>query len=307
MALDSGSIAPLTLEGIRKLTGDAYKRYDLEYTNFTNVNKADKAVMFDREVATIGTLTLKPENAPIVVTDPRVGRVRNYPQFVFAGAVRASWEADMDDLYGFIRRNMQALGKAAAETENIEVANLLNLATSATLPGFDALALLHDTHTNLDGSDTLAYKDNLLGTQDISESSLREVLVQYETVRDAAGNRISMGHDYKLIHSTADMFLLAELMRSPGKVGPLSGAVAHTSGVINVLQGAFTPFLSHYQTDTDQWIVLASEHDMNFFRRVAPVVDSYDDKATLSTVNTIADRFGYGFGDWRPAMGSLGV
>lgn len=302
MALDSGSIAPLTLEGIRKLTGDAYKRYDLEYTNFTNVNKADKAVMFDREVATIGTLTLKAENAPIVVTDPRVGRVRNYPQFVFAGAVRASWEADMDDLYGFIRRNMQALGKAAAETENIEVANLLNLATSATLPGFDALALLHDTHTNLDGSDTLAYKDNLLGTQDISESSLREVLAQYETVRDAAGNRISMGHEYKLIHSTADMFLLAELLRSPAKV---SGTFS--AGVINVLQGSFTPFLSHYQTDTDQWISLAAEHDMNFFRRVAPVVDSYDDKATLSTVNTIADRFGYGFGDWRPAMGSLGV
>jgi hypothetical protein len=302
MALDIGNIAPLTLEGIRKLTGDAYKRYELEYTNFTNVNKATKGVMFDREVATIGALTLKPENAPIVVTDPRVGRVRNYPMFVFAGAVRASWEAETDDLYGFIRRNMQALGKAANETENIEVANLINLVTSATLPGFDGLSLLHDTHTNLDGSDTLTYKDNLLGTQDISESSLREALAQFETIRDAAGNRVQFGRSYKIIHSTADMFLLQELLRSSAKV-----AVEYSAGVINVLNGAFTPFLSHYQTDTDQWLVQAEEHDMNFFRRVAPVVDSYDDKATLSTVNTIADRFGYGFGDWRPCMGSLGV
>lgn len=301
MALDLGNIAPLTLEGIRKLTGDAYMRYELEYTNFTNVNKATKGVMFDREVATIGALTLKPENAPIVVTDPRVGRVRNYPMFVFAGAVRASWEAETDDLYGFIRRNMQALGKAANETENIEVANLLNLATSATLPGFDGLALLSDTHTNLDGSDTLSYKDNLLGTQDISESSLREALAQYETIRDAAGNRVQFGRNYKIIHSTADMFLLQELLRSSAKV-----ATEYSAGVINVLNGRFTPFLSHYQTDSDQWIVQAEEHDMNFFRRVAPVVDSYDDKATLSTVNTIADRFGYGFGDWRPCMGSAG-
>ena len=116
-----------------------------------------------------------------------------------------------------------------------------------------------------------------------------------------------MGHDYKLVHSTADMFLLAELLRSPNKVGPQSGAAPHTYGVINVLQGAFTPFLSHYQTDTDQWLSIAADHDLNFFRRVAPVVDSYDDKATLSTVNTIADRFGYGFGDWRAVMGSAGV
>jgi len=302
MALSTGSIQPLTLEGIRKLVGDSFRRYPLEFKSYMNVNPATKAREFDREVVGIGSLAIKAENAPIVPTDPRVGREKGYTFTVFAGGIRVSWEADMDDLYGWIRRHMRSLGMAMNETMNIEGAAPFNRADSgdaSPLLGFDGLALLHDTHTNLDGTDTLTYKDNRL-LLDISESAIQTLLIQFEGVQDASDNRVNVGRANRLLHHRDTMFLLREILQSEGK--PFTG-----DNTKNVIRGIITPELLHFATDSDRWIVQTDMHDMNFFIRHAPVVDSYDDKQTLSSVNTIAARFGVGHGEWRPVIGSPGA
>lgn len=301
MAINTTTVSALTVEGIRKLVGDNFKRFPLQFASYLNINQATKGTETDREVVGIGTLAPKAENAAIILTDPRVGRARNYTMSVFAGGIRVSWEADQDELYGFIRRHMASLGVAANETLNIEGAGMFNRSDSAdSVPilGFDGLALLHGTHTNVDGADTLDYKDNQLA-MDLSESYLQTALTQFAQVKDASGNRV-MIQGSKLLYHPDNMFLVQEILRSEGK--PFTA-----DNTTNVLRGVVTPIMLNYATDSDRTLIVSGNHDLNFFMRVAPVIDSYDDKATKSMVNTVATRFTLGFGDWRHVIGSPGV
>jgi len=302
MAINTGTVTPLLVEGIRKLVGDRFRRYPLEFKDYLNMNTSKKNYEFDREVAGIGSLTIKAENAPITMFDPRVGRQKTYTHVAFAGGIRVSWEAEDDELYGFIKHAMSSLGDAANETLNIEGAGLFNRADSgdsSPFTGFDTLALLHDTHTNLDGTATLSYADNRL-LADISESVLQTALIQFRQVKDASDNRVFMGRPQKLVLHSDNMFLIKEILESEGK--PFTA-----DNTKNVLKGIITPVVLTYATDSDRWLILAENHDLNFFMRTPPVMDSYDDKATKSMVNTVALRFTLGFGDWRGVIGSPGV
>ena len=302
MAINTGTVSALTVEGIRKLVGDNFKRFPLQFAEYLNVNQARKGTETDREVAGIGSLAAKVENAAITLTDPRVGRARAYTMSVFAGGIRVSWEADMDELYGFIRKHMATLGLAANETLNIEGIALFDRADSADtspITGFDTLALLHGTHTDTDGG-VLTYADNQLAT-DISEASLSTAITQFNQVRDASGNRVVM-QGSKLLYHPDNMHLVQEILRSEGK--PFTA-----DNTTNVLRGVVTPTMLNYAAtgSSNRWMIVAANHDLNFFMRVAPVVDSYDDKATKSMINTIAVRFTLGFGDWRHVIGSPGT
>jgi len=221
MALNTGSVAALTLEGIRKLVGDEFGRYELEFSQFMNINQADKGTMTDREVIGIGSLVAKAQNQAITLTDPRVGRPRDYIAQAFAGGIRVSWEAEMDELYGFIRKHMGTLGQAANETLNIETAGIIDRfdsgdAAGTLVTGFDTLAMLHATHTNLNGADNLAYKNNRLQL-DISESALQTVITQFQKVQDASDNRVNVGPATNLFHTPDDWLLIREIVESTGK------------------------------------------------------------------------------------------
>jgi len=297
MAINTTAVAPLLLEGIRKLIGDDFKRRPIEVGQFANMLTSKKNYEFDREVATVGVLAPKAENAPVVLFDPRVGRGKTYQWAVYAGGIRVSWEAESDELYGFIRRALGSLGKAANETINIVGADLFNLMNSATMPGFDGNALLFDTHTG-PGGGALAYADNLLSF-DLSESYLQTALIQFEKVQDASGNLIMMSPN-KILYHPDNMFLLKEILQSEGK--PFTA-----DNTTNVLRGVLTPVMLHYVTDTDATLILADGHDLNFWTRSAPVVDNYDDKSTKSMTTDIMLRIGRGHGEWRHAIGSIGV
>jgi hypothetical protein len=299
--ISTNTVSPLLVEGIRKLVGDAFRRYPLEYADYLNVNPSHKNFEFDRETVGLGSLTAKAEGAPITMTDPVVGREKRYTHATFALGVRTTWEAEDDELYGFIRRIMASLGKSANETLNIEGAGLFNRSDSGdSVPftGFDTLSLLNTSHTHPLGS-TMAYTSNRFSL-DLSESALQTALIQFEKIQDAADNRIMVGRPQKLVIAPDNMFLVREILESEGK--PFTA-----DNTKNVLKGIVTPTVLHFATDADRWLIIAEENDLNFFMRTAPVLDSYDDKATKSMVNTIATRFSLGHGDWRAVIGSPGV
>jgi hypothetical protein len=301
----STDVTPLLTEGTRKLIGDSFKRYELEGKLYLNMQTSAKASEVDREVTSIGALFPKGENSPISLVKPVVGRAKTYTFTTWAGGVAVSWEADSDELYGFIRRAFASLGKAANETLNLHMVDLFNRCDSADpvpYTGFDGLALLHGTHTAPAGAPALgagAASDNQLAF-DLSESALQTALIQSRKLTDHMGNRISFGKPNRLVTTVDNMFLVEEILRSEGK--PFTA-----DNTTNVLKGIIAPTFLTYANDPDRWLVQMQDHDMNFIMRTPPVTDSYDDKATLSMVSTIALRDGLGFGEWRSVIGSPGV
>ena len=300
--ITQAAVQPLNLEGIRKLVGDGFTRYPLISGFYLNQNSSKKRQEFDREVTGYGPLQIKEENKGMVMLDPKVGREKTYTHVTFGAGVGASWEGRSDELYGFVRRHLNGLGLAANETVNIEQASLFDRADSgdaAPFTGFDGLALLHATHTNLDASDTLTYKSNRL-TLDISDAMLQTALIQFEKVRDAADNRISMGQKTMLVYAPDNMHLIKQLLNS-------NGIPFQNTDTPNVLMGQFEPRMLTYATAAKRWLLIKENHDLNFFMRTAPVVDSYEDKITKAIINDIRLRFTLGFGEWRPVIGSPGT
>jgi hypothetical protein len=266
------------------------------------MNTSSKRTEFDREVTGYGPLQIKEENKGMAMLDPKVGRSKTYEHVTFGAGVGASWESRSDELYGFIRRHLNGLGLSANETLNIEQASLFDRCDSGdSVPftGFDGLSLLHATHTNLDGTDTLSYKNNRL-TVDISDAALQTVLIQYEKVRDAADNKVMLGSGVTLVYASDNMHLIKQLLNS-------NGIPFQNTDTPNVLAGQFTPKMLSYSTKAKRWLCLKSEHDLNFFMRTAPVVDSYEDKITKAIINDLRLRFTIGFGEWRHAIGSPGT
>lgn len=300
--ITSGSVQALNLEGIRKVIGDAFKRYPVKSGFYLNMNSSVKRQEFDQEVTGLGPLRIKEENKGMSLLDPKVGRQKTYTHVTFGAGVGASWEGRNDELYGFVRRNLNSLGLSANETLNIEQASLFDRADSGdSVPftGFDGLALGHSTHTNLDGSDTLTYKSNRL-VLDISDAALQTVLIQFEKVRDAADNRVMMGEGITLVYSPDNMLLVKQLLNS-------NGIPFQNTDTPNVLAGQFTPKMLTYGTAAKRWLAIKSNHDLNFFMRTAPVVDSYEDNITKAQINDLRLRFTIGFGDWRSVIVSPGT
>lgn len=295
-----GSGNSLLQEGIRKIVGAGYRQYELEVPRIANMLTSQKNYEFDREVTLLGSLSPKPENSPFIYTDPQVGREKRYVMSGFGGAVRASFEATEDELYGWIKKVFASLGPAARETTNLQGAKLFNLADSGdtgALTGFDGLSLLHTTHTGPVG-EALTYASNRT-VADLSESVLQSAIINFEKVQDAQGNRIMM-NPRKLLVAADSMFLVKEILQSQGK--PYTA-----DNTINVLRGILGVEVLHYATDPDRWMIQADGHDMNFFMRTAPLMDSFDDKNTRSRVQTLFTRFAFGFGDWRHVYGSPGA
>jgi hypothetical protein len=299
--INTGTVSPLLVEGIRELVGHGYARLPLEGATYLNMLTTRKNYEFDRETANIGTMVAKAENAPVVLSDPRVGREKRYNTSTTAGGVRVSWEADADELYGFINDIFGGLGASANETMNVQMADIANNAAAASptaeFQGFDGRSLLHTAHTGPD-EEALSYNSNRFAV-DLSESALQSALIQFTDVRDAVDNRIAVSPEKLLFHRD-NMFLVREILETEGK--PFS-----SDNTKNVLKGVLTPVMLNYQTDETQWMILGNGHKLNWFMRTPPTMKSYDDNSTLSMVTILVYRHAKGFSDWRQVIGSPGV
>lgn len=304
------TVGPLTLEGIRKLSGDGMKRFPFQGGMFLNMNSSKKNYEFDQEVAGLGpnAIKAKAENAPITLSDPRVGRQKRYVHTTFAGGVSASWEAKQDELYGFVRRHLGDLGGAMTEIMNIEATKVFDAAdsgdASATpaitpLTGYDALSLLNTAHTNLDGTNTLDYKSNRVAV-DLSDAAIMTGQISLRKAKDASGNKVNMGPANRLLVAPDNMFLVRQILETE-KV-PFSN-----ENTKNVIAGSLSVTFVEYSIRAKRWILLCANHDLNWFMRTPPVANAYDDQSNLATVMTLAARWTEGFGDWRQAYGSPGT
>lgn len=296
---------PLLLEPkISNIWNEAYPQRAVEYTAYVNVRTTGKATVTDYKMTDFGALRLKGEGEAIQYDDPINGPSKAYVPVRFALGYKVTREMRKNDLYGQIDRLERALIKSAVDGQEVTAAFLLNngfgttAADGFTATGFDGLGLFSTAHTRLDGGATQRNRPST--DVDLSPTAVQNMVIDFQNFKDDRG-RPSLIRPKLIIVSPEDMFTAKEILESEYKPGTANND-------INALKSEGLSFMvSHYKTDTDAWMAIGDQHDLNFIWDERPRTATEEDFDSEVYKHKCVEGFAVGFGEWRGAWGSAGA
>ena len=295
---------PLLLEPkISNIWNEAYPQRAVEYTAFVNLRTTGKATVTDYKMTDFGSLRLKGEGEAIQYDDPINGPSKTYTPVRFGLGYKVTREMRKHDLYGQIDRLERALIKSAVDLQEVTAAYLINngfgttAADGFSATGFDSLQLFSTAHPRLDGG---ANQRNRPSTDvDLSPTAVQNMCIDFQNYKDDRG-RPSLIRPKLIIVSPEDMFTAKEILESEYKPGTANND-------INAIKGEGLSFMvSHYKTDTDAWVAIGDQHDLNFIWDERPRTATEEDFDTEVYKHKCVEGFYVGFGEWRGTWGTSG-
>lgn len=304
MTTRTGNISSLLAPGLRKVFFDVYKGLgEAQYAQVCNIVNTDRNYFDDYEMSMLGgDFPVKDEGVGIGYVDPVSGNTKRYTPITYGKGFRITEEAYEDDLYKTIGpKASKALAKAARNAMEVKFGLFLDDAiTGTTYTGFDGHHLLHVATAG----HTILYTGALYGNApatavDLSVTSLQAGITNMRKQPDSDG--VIAGIVPKKLVIPPDLeFVARELLESAYK--PFTA-----NNEINTLKGfGISIVLNYYQTDTDQWMLLGDQHDINWVWRRKLKFDNSDDFDSGDAKFKGTYRAVIGFGDWRGTYGCAG-
>lgn len=290
----SRNLAP----GYRKVLFEGYKDMPIEGSELVHMDKMTQAYIRDFNLVGFGTLVEKVEGGPVALQDPIPGGESLYKPTTFGLGFRITMEMYQDDLYGIFGNKLsRSLGRSVRNNFELVAHAPFNNAFNTAYSGFvSGEPLVSASHTNFTGGTA---QSNLV-TGDLGILTLQTALETFNNMQDDRGMPI-VKVPRILVHSVGDMWTVNSLLLSEGYPG-------NANNDPNPLRKfGLRPHMSHYITDTDAWFLLAADHDINYFDRMAPTFSNADDAITRDAIYMVVRRNASGFGDWRGVVGSAGA
>lgn len=283
---------------------DAYPAQPVEYTAFCNIRTTRKATVTDYKMTGLGPLRLKGEGENIIYDDVIPGGTVSYSPVRFALGYKVTQEMIDHELYGQVEKIERGLVKSAVDLQETIAALLINNGFGTTSAdgfgavGFDGLALFSTAHTRLDGG--AVFRNRPSTDADLGVTSLQNALVDFDNLIDDRGRPITVRAKLVIV-SPEDRFVAKEILQSEYKPGTANNE-------INALKDEGLSFMvSHYKTDTDSWVVVGDQHDMNFIWDQKPRGDMEKDFDSEVIKRKIVEGFFVGHGEARGVWASSGV
>lgn len=299
MTMVRGAFSQLLAPGYRKIVFETYRQRPSEGKAMVNTSTSKRAYEEDFPIAGFGTLATKAEGQSVTYQDALQGSVKRYTWTTYALGFRITQETMEDDLYGVMGGRMsKALGRSAANNMEIVMHAPYNSAFDTAVNGFVASESLCSTsHATLRGA-TLANRPAT--DTDIDLIPIQAAMEHFHGLTDESGIPV-LFLPKMIAHSVGDYWIVNQLLKSANLPG------GNQNDINQVARENLTPHLSHYFTDTDQWFMIADQHDVNYFDRRAATFTNSDDFHTGDALFKLTRRNGSGFGDWRGIYGSQGA
>jgi hypothetical protein len=236
----------------------------------------------------LGDAATIPQGNPVTFSDPVEGNVKRSDYVKYGLGFQITEEMMEDDLQGNFRGMPQKLAKAMKYKQDFEFFYLFNQAFSSTnKTAWDENAIcVSSGRTTLKSGDT---QNNAPSTgAALSETSLRAAFEYFDSLVDESGNPVYMRPKY-LVVPTAERWTARNLYYANGKV-------TSADNDINTVNPAYmpeewAPFISRWLTDSDNWFLLAEEHDARFIWRTPVRLQSSDDFLTGNALFKSTMRF----------------
>ncbi len=298
----SGTFSELYVPGLRKVIFESYTYLPVQYEAFLQVGSSQRQFEEDYRMGGFGNVPAKPEGTNIIFDDPVPDSKVKFSWTPRGKGFRVTHEAQMDELYGQMKKMASSLGKAFRNQTEVEGASILNNAftnpaAGADNSGYDDLSLCNVAHTLLRGG---TWRNRPTTDVDLSVTAMQNAMIDFERFVDESGVPIVIPAK-KLIIAPENIPLAREILGSQFK--PFTA-----DNEINILAGSLQLVVSHYMTDTNAWFIFADKGDTDVWLvwREKFTTDAADDFDSGDGKLKGYMRLGVGYGDARGTWGSSG-
>ena len=214
-----------------------------------------------------------------------------------------------DNLYDtFSKLRARGLARAMANTKQVKAADVFNNGFSASYLGGDGVALFSASHPTMTGN-----QSNIIGSSDLSESSLETGLIAISKVKDDRG--ILIGAQAVSLHVPTDLVFVADqilnsTMSTTIGVNPSDATVGATNvnDINSIRNQGMVPkgfFVNRRFTDTNNWFLKTDvPNGTKMFVRAPLATKMEEDFDTGNLRFKARERYSFGWSDWRGFFGA---
>ena len=292
----TGAYSSLLAPGLRKVYTEELSNRETEYDKIFHVNTSKRNYEDDLQVALLGTTPVKVQGGPTTFDSPIQGATVRYTHTSYGVGFRVTVEMQEDDLYSVMAKASKDLAGANGETVEVNAMDIVNnVSDSAKYAGFDTLALASTAHTLLGGG---TYANRPSTDVQLSVTGIQAAVESFELMVNER-NRKVLAKPWRLLIPVQLKWAAREILGSQYK------PYVSNNEINALMDEELQFFVSHYQTDTNNWGLLGRRHDMKVFWRSKPRFESGDDFSTGDALFKTFFRMSQGFSSWRETYWSL--
>lgn len=298
-SINRANIAKELLPGLNAIFGVEYNSIDNEHLDLFETDTSERA--FEEEVlfSMFGTAPEKDEGAAVEYDSAQEGYTARYTHYTIALAFAITEEAMEDNLYDtFSKVRAKGLGRAMANTTQVNGANVFNNGFSASYPLGDGQPFFSASHPT-----TSAGSQSNTVSSDLAESSMESALTAISLFKDDRG--ILIGAQPVSLHVPPQLEFVSErLLKTPGRTSTPNNDINATRSIGYLSKGYF---INHRFTDTNAWFIKTDvPNGAKYFLRVPVQTQMKEDFSTGNMRYKGRKRESFGVSNWRSFYGSAG-
>lgn len=275
------------------LVYDEYERQPDYTSELFRIYKTNRWGEQTTTVAGIKASPSKSEGASVAFDDPIQGYDKTFTPVTYAIAVSFSEELREDDRLSMVEDTYRSLGLSMYQTKMVQCFGVFNDAFSVSGP--DGATLASTSHTLIGG---VTYANRPAADIAISVAGMRSMEVSMmKQVNHRNINIVCMPE--KILVPPDIMQTAKELIDSPDRPDTQNRST-------NTFYGRYKLLVSPFLTSTAAWFGIADKntHQLRFYDRVSPTVNSWVDDKTGDTNTRIRCRFDVGYSDFIGVWGT---
>lgn len=279
---------------INNIFFDGYMDAPAEYTQIVSPEMAPMGDHYTgAELSPLGELREMAEGEGIEFDIPAEGHKKTVYYKIFGLGFQITKKMYRDDLFQNFKKMPAKLSKSARNKEETEFWDLFNSGFGTTQTAWDGLpifsynAAIGSTHSTLKSYEAINNEPSTAGS--LSETTLQAAFEYYDTLIDEAGMPIVMRPN-TLIVPTQLRYTAGKLMKNAGILGSANNDM-NTMNPANGLVDAYRLHVGRFLTSSTAWFLVSNDHDLHFFWKQRPLMESADDFATGNALFKVTTEF----------------
>lgn len=298
--LTTGQISAALRPGINTWYGNAYNRYEEQWSKIFEIAYSDMNYEIDVNINGLGLAPVKPEGAPVNYDTFQQGWKQTYQHIEYALGFIITQTAIEDNLYyQLAKQNTEALAISMKQTKENVAANILNRAFSGSYVGADGVCLGSNAHLLSKGG---TYSNIPASNAALSESSLEQSFIDIAGFVDDAGLRINA--------KPSALIVPRQLWYNARRILGSDYQNDTADNAINVIKsdGGIDLIRNVYLSSSTAWFVKTDVmNGLRYFERVKEQLDQDLDFDTYNIKYKTRERYSFGWTDPRGVYCVQGV
>lgn len=300
--ISTANHAKLLWPGLKELWGMSYNEITQQWPKVLMKGTMDKNYEELQEITGFGLASVKPEGTAISYDSHSQGVTTTIRSVTYGLGFIVTEEEGDDNKYKQVATfRSTALGFSMRQSKEIVAANMFNRGFSSSYPGGDGKELFATDHPTQAG----VQSNELSPAADMSEAAIESMLIQISNMRNARGMRIGL-KGKKLVVPAELQFDASRIVNSNLRPGTANNDINAMKNMGMLPEGVF---VWQYLDQGDDFFILTDlpKGGGTLYQRKEAVLKKDNDFDTANDKNKSTERYGIGYGDWRFAVGSLGV